>query len=136
MFPGKQIITIIALTILVVAGIAAVNPPPGEFKNLKILPKDISTQRLDSIMLSYNKALGTGCNFCHAPYKNFPDSLDFASDAEPMKENAREMMRMTMHINKTWFYFDKDERPEYLHVVNCMTCHRGNAYPAELPGEN
>ena len=39
------------------------------------------------------------------------------------------MMRMTIDINKTNFYFDKNERPEYLKVVNCKTCHRGEPFP-------
>ena len=91
--------------------------------------EDISEQKLDSIMESYNKALGIGCKFCHAPVANFPDSLDYASDSLPMKENAREMMRMNIYINKTYFYYPKTERPEYLNTVSCMTCHRGEEYP-------
>lgn len=100
-------------------------------RNLKILPKDISDQKLDSIMQSYNVALGVKCNFCHVPMKNLPDSLDYASDADPMKEEGRKMMRMTIDINKTNFYFDKKQRPEYLHTVTCKTCHRGEAFPPE-----
>ncbi|MGZ8549994.1 MAG: c-type cytochrome [Chitinophagaceae bacterium] len=129
MFIKKQIITITALTFLVIAGVAAVHAPGGEHKNLKVLPQDISKQKLDSIMESYTKALGIGCSFCHTEVKNFPDSIDYVSDINPMKENAREMMRMTILINKTYFHFDKNEKPEYLKVVNCKTCHRGEPYP-------
>lgn len=131
MLSRKQIAILFVFTLLVAAGVAAVSPSRGTHKNLKILPQDISDQQLDSIMESYNKALGVGCDFCHASVSNFPDSLDYASDQNRMKENAREMMRMTIHVNKTWFYFDKTQRPEYLNVVHCMTCHRGVAYPAE-----
>jgi hypothetical protein len=127
----KQILTISILTVMVVAGIAAVKPPKGPFKNLKILPQDISEAKLDSIMHSYNKALGEGCKFCHAPVANFPDSLDYASDALPMKNNAREMMRMNIYINQTYFNYPKGEKPEYLNTVHCMTCHRGEAMPSE-----
>ncbi|HKZ66535.1 MAG TPA: c-type cytochrome [Chitinophagaceae bacterium] len=126
---NKQIITILTLVVLVTGGMAAVNAPKEKYKNLKILPKDISEQKLDSIMDSYSKALGIGCNFCHVELKDFPDSLDYVSDANTMKENAREMMRMTILINKTYFHFDKNEKPEYLKVVNCKTCHRGEPYP-------
>lgn len=126
---SKKLITILVLTAFVVLGIAAAKPPKGTHKNLQILPKDISDQKLDSIMESYNKALGIGCGFCHSPAKNNADSLDFAIDENPMKENARKMMRMTIDINKNNFYFDKSIRPEYLNVVNCKTCHRGEAYP-------
>lgn len=128
---SKKIITLFALGALVVLGVAAVKAPSGPHKNLQVLPKDISEQKLDSIMESYTKALGVGCSFCHSEVKNFPDSLDFAIDEKPMKEDARKMMRMTIEINKNNFYYDKAERPEYLKVVTCKTCHRGEAYPAD-----
>jgi hypothetical protein len=125
----KPFVTIGVLSMLVTAGVAAVNIPREDFKNLKILPKDISLQKLDSIMESYNKALAVNCSFCHTQVKNFPDSLDFASDENHMKEEARRMMRMTIDLNKTWFYFNKDQQPIDLNVVQCMTCHRGDPYP-------
>jgi hypothetical protein len=128
---NKQILAVSVLVLLVIVGTAAINAPNEEYKNLKILPKDISKQKMDSIMDSYTKALGIGCDFCHVEVKNFPDSLDYASDTNPMKENAREMMRMTIHINKTYFHFNKNEKPEELKVVNCKTCHRGEPYPVE-----
>ena len=131
MIINKKLITALTLTILVIAGIAAVKNPGQKHKNLKILPQDISEQKLDSIMESYSKALGVSCSFCHTEVKGFTDSLDYVADDNPMKENAREMMRMTIYINKTHFYFDKNERPEYLKVVNCKTCHRGEPFPED-----
>jgi len=128
---NKKSITLFILTALVTGGIAAVDGPQGKYKNLKILPKDISEQKMDSIMESYSKALGVSCSFCHTEVKNFTDSLDYASDDNTMKENAREMMRMTILINKTYFHFDKNEKPEYLKVVNCKTCHRGEPFPED-----
>ena len=101
----KKVITVSVLTMLVIVGIAAVSKPNGKHKNLKILPNDISVQKLDS--------------------------LDYASDKHEMKENARKMMRMTIEINRTNFYFDTTQRPEYLKVVNCKTCHRGEPYPVD-----
>jgi hypothetical protein len=124
---AKQLTTILVLTGLVTAGIAAIKPSGGDFKNLQILPKDISVEKLDSIMGSYNKALGVGCDFCHTAGK---ENLDFADDKLPMKTEARKMMRMTIELNKTYFYYDSTKRPEYLNVVHCMMCHRGEAYPA------
>lgn len=126
----KPFLTLLALTILVISGISAISFR-GTHKNLKILPQDISPQKLDSIMESYSKALGVSCNFCHVPYKNFPDSLDYASDEDPMKETARKMMNLTIHLNKTYFYYDSTIRPEYLKVVTCQTCHRGEAFPEQ-----
>ncbi|MBC7875499.1 MAG: c-type cytochrome [Ferruginibacter sp.] len=131
MLHKKKLLAFASLSVFILLGIAAVKPNAQKERNLKILPKDISDAKLDSIMESYNIALGVKCNFCHVPVQNFPDSLNFASDAEPMKEEARKMMRMTIHINKTNFYFDKNEKPEYLHTVTCKTCHRGEPFPPE-----
>src|SRR5690606_23342798 len=41
--------------------------PP--WKNLKVLPKDISKDSLDHLMKGYTLALGVKCNYCHAPSK-------------------------------------------------------------------
>lgn len=122
----KQLIAVLALTIVVAGGMAAIKAPVDKHKNLQILPKDISDKKLDSIMESYNKALGVGCDFCHTKAK---DEFDFADDKPAMKAEARKMMRMTIEMNTKYFYYDSTERPVYLKVVNCMTCHRGEPYP-------
>jgi len=135
MAKSKQFITMIVLSAMVIAGVAAVHAPPVKERNLKVLPKDISDAKLDSIMHSYNVALGVKCNFCHVkPTMWMPgqDSLDYASDKEPMKEEGRKMMRMTIKINSENFWFNKSEQPEYLQTVTCITCHRGEAFPPEV----
>jgi len=131
MIHKKKIAVFSALSVFVLLGVAAVKPRLQKDRNLKVLPIDISDIKLDSIMQTYNIALGVKCNFCHVPMKNIPDSLDYISDAEPMKENARKMMRMVININKTNFYFDENQRPEYLNTVTCKTCHRGHEFPPE-----
>ena len=95
-------------------GSAFVNRNSGD-RNLQVLPKDISDQKLDSIMQTYNKALGVKCEFCHTP----------------LQEEARKMMRMTIELNRKYFYFDSTQRPEYLHTVTCKTCHQGEPFPPE-----
>ncbi len=138
MLHKKKIAVFFTLSVFVLFGVAAVKPSrlknssSGQVqkdRNLKVLPKDISDVKLDSIMQTYNISLGVKCNFCHVPMKNIADSLDYVSDAEPMKEEARKMMRMTIHINKTNFYFDRNIQPEYLNTVHCNTCHRGEPFP-------
>lgn len=119
------------ITLFVTIGTALVISSGPSHKNLQVLPNDISAFKLDSIMQTYNAALGVNCKFCHVAFKQFPDSLDYASDAEPMKDQARKMMRMNIHINKTWFYFDSTERPEYLKTVTCNTCHKGEPFPEQ-----
>ncbi|MBC7936812.1 MAG: c-type cytochrome [Rhizobacter sp.] len=108
----------------------------GKYKNLKILPKDIPEKKLDSIMNAYNVALKVSCDFCHIKAKQSlfsitppKDELDYALD-NPMKEEARKMIKLQMEINKNYFHHDSTIRPEYLNVVSCNTCHRGNPYPA------
>lgn len=131
MIHQKKVMVVAGIAAFIVISLAATKAPVLQERNLKVLPKDISNAKLDSIMKSYNIALGVKCDFCHVPVKNIKDSLDFASDAEPMKEEARRMMRMTIDINKNNFYYNKDIRPEYLHVVTCKTCHRGEPFPPE-----
>ena len=124
-------ITLLILSSLVILGVAATTRPDARYKNLQILPKDISEHDMDSIMNSYTRALGMGCGFCHNPVAGFEDSLDFVTDKNEMKENARKMMRMTIEINTKNFYYDKKKSPVYLNTVHCYTCHKGEAYPAQ-----
>jgi hypothetical protein len=131
MFKKRKLIVTIFLMSSVVAGIAAINNPRFNHKNLKVLPKDISDEKLDSIMHSFTVALGVECKFCHQPVKGFTDSLDFVSDQEPMKENARDMMRMVIDVNSRYFNFDSTRRPEYLHTITCKNCHQGQPLPPE-----
>lgn len=106
--------------------LTAANPLPK--RNLQVLPKDIDHETLDSIMKSYNKALGVACNFCHVRLHDQTDSLDYASDKDPMKTTARKMMRMTIEINRKNFWTDKKKRAHELNEVSCHTCHRGEAW--------
>lgn len=127
----NKIKAILGLSAFVILGVAAVHAPYQKERNLKVLPKDISDKKLDSIMESYNVALGVKCDFCHVKQKVFPGDFDYAADTEPMKEEARKMMRMTIDINKNNFWYNKDEQPEYLKTVTCKTCHKGEPFPLD-----
>ncbi|HOZ84422.1 MAG TPA: c-type cytochrome [Niabella sp.] len=107
-----------------------VNTSPEKNRNLKVLPADITNERLDSIMETYSKGLGVTCDFCHIlEVKGEDTAVNFASDANPAKEVARTMIRLTMDINKNYFNFDTTIHPAYLNKVGCFTCHKGDAYP-------
>src|SRR5690242_21691300 len=106
MISKQQWITALFIASFVTFGVAAMRIPENRPRNLKVLPKDISDRVLDSFMESYCKALNVGCDFCHVKPKNFPDSIDFVSDDHPMKLEARKMMRLTIQLNKDYFYFD------------------------------
>ena len=135
---GRKIAaTLCTIVMLVCVVLAAGEAGRNNFRNLKVLPNDISDRMLDSIMGSYNKALNVNCDFCHAKRQAlFPDpgnqnELDFASDANGMKEQARRMMRLNIDINKNYFYYDSTKRPEFLTVITCRTCHQGHVFPPE-----
>src|SRR3954464_15060449 len=108
MFFKKKITVASTLIALVVLGIAASAPADPTYKNLKILPKNITHEELDSVMHQFNSSLGVKCNFCHASQKDNERKLDFASDEKGEKNAARDMMRMTARINKKFFHYKKD----------------------------
>jgi len=107
--------------------------PEGPPKNLKILPADTN---LVQVMGGIRVALGVQCNFCHgpanaggrgagggggAPGGGPPAPVDFASDENPKKLMARNMMRMLDDINSGPLNGKMQ--------VTCYTCHRGEATP-------
>lgn len=119
------------LAVFVLVGIAAVKQPVNEkFKNLQVLPKNITTDSLDKIMDDFNVQLGVDCKYCHVRDKK-ADTLMFDKDDKSEKEIARNMMRMTMDINKKYFQFNETVTAEQVQAVNCFTCHRGQPMPAK-----
>lgn len=104
--------------------------PDDGFKNLQVLPKDISDEKLDEVMDGFKEALGVKCGFCHARNADTTiHHLDFASDANDKKDAARYMMRMTADINKLYFNPYKSMQPDTIQYVTCITCHRGLKEP-------
>ena len=124
-------VVVLSVLVATVVGMSSFMPKAEEKKgkNLKVLPKDISHEDLDKVMHGFNKALGVRCNFCHAPQKDDPKRMDFASDAKPEKERARMMMRMTSKINKKYFHVKGVSNPAAILAVSCATCHNGKAFP-------
>ena len=130
---GKKTIVAIVAGLFLIAGIAATKPPEApKYKNLKILPKNISKEDLDKVMDHFKAALGVKCSFCHAPSKDSTQKWpDFASDDKPEKLIARKMMKMTSKINKKFFSDNKNEQGVTVPAIECMTCHRGSPHPEE-----
>lgn len=104
--------------------------PQTKWKNLKVLPQNISKDSLDHLMEGYSNALSVKCNYCHTPKKQDPTKLDFASDDKIEKEIARGMIQMTNDLNKNYFlpHFP-DPKPAQVYVINCVVCHRGAPNP-------
>jgi len=124
---------VMIVSLFIIVGIAATKPPEDhKFKNLKILPKNISKEDLDKVMDNFKAALGVKCGFCHAPSKDSTQKWpDFASDEKPEKLVARKMMKMTNKINKKYFSYVKNEQGQFVPTVECMTCHRGKEHPGK-----
>ncbi|OOQ60887.1 c-type cytochrome [Mucilaginibacter pedocola] len=125
-------LTAVAALLSVVAFMAMSPAPPAEehkFENLKVLPKKITGEQLHDVMEGWNMALGVRCNFCHARNES-TNKMDFASDAKPEKQMARDMFKMTAALNKKYFGAKKDSLGMVMQTgVNCNTCHRGTSHP-------
>jgi len=127
---------IAAATLLASSALAAQEPP----QNLQVLPKDIPRPELTAIMRGFTQSLGVRCEFCHAmrdgvtPAPGQPiqiNQLNLPSDANPRKNAARFMMRMTDSLNRVVLASLPDRRDPPV-VVSCMTCHRQNPVPTTI----
>ena len=88
--------------------------PQQPHKNLKVLQED----QVRPVMGAMRGALGQQCNFCHIQGDN-------ASDENPKKLVARQMMTMVNDINAKF--------PDGKAHVSCYTCHRGKTMPDMVP---
>jgi hypothetical protein len=89
-------------------------PAPQAPKNLKLL----KPEEVRPMMGAFRTALGVQCNACHV-------QGNFASDDNPKKEVARNMIVMMREINAKF--------PDGKMHVSCYTCHRGSTEPAVAP---
>lgn len=110
---------------------------PEEPENLKVLPGTVKGSELGSVMRGFATGLGVRCQHCHAAREGQeldPMDLmtfDFPSDANPMKEKARTMLRMVRAINETHLS-ELDVPDSERLVVSCITCHHGLDKPRQL----
>jgi hypothetical protein len=131
-FNKKIIATLGLLSVVVLGALTSMTPqkPQDEgFKNLKVLPKSISGDNLHKVMEEWEHSLGVHCNFCHVRNEE-TKKMDWANDAKPEKEMARDMYKMMNKINQKYFHAKKDSLGMIMQSgVNCNTCHRGTAHP-------
>jgi Photosynthetic reaction centre cytochrome C subunit len=127
----KKFVVILLLASIVAICVAALPPGNPNYKNLKVLPKDISTKDLSRIMVDdFQDGLGVSCGFCHSEEKD-SHRLDYASDEKPEKQIARLMMQMTMGINKKYFKLKQPVIGDSTLVISCVTCHNGQPRPGD-----
>ena len=93
----------------------------GREKNVKLLG-DMPVSQFIPVMNYFASSLGRRCNFCHV---NTNGQWDYASDAKPEKNTAREMIRLVLNTNKEFFKGNTE--------VSCYVCHRGRSNPLNVP---
>lgn len=91
-----------------------------ELENVEVMDPKMRLVDARKYMVTFNEALGVACRDCH-------DLRNFASDDKPLKVVARDMMKMQLEINESWF-------PGKGEVVTCWTCHRGDRIPPSSSG--
>ena len=112
---------LIGLIVFAAANTAsAQNPTPqraGErYKSVRVLTEAPASQMIE-MMSVIAGSLGVTCAHCH--------ETDFASDAKPMKDTAREMIRLTATTDAAFGGRG---------VITCNTCHQGHATPPAVAG--
>ena len=130
MFFNKKMLIVLILIGCISICAAALTHPVNEFRNLKVLPKNVSSKELSRIMVDeFTDGLGVSCGFCHKGDKE-SHKLDYASDENPEKQIARQMMRMAIRINRHYFKSGHAIIGDSALIVTCYTCHRGTPRPA------
>ncbi len=94
-------------------------PQPAEdvYKNIQAL-KGTPSDQLGASMQFISASLGVDCSFCHNTDK-------YDSDEKRPKQTARQMISMTLDINKASF----NGRLQ----ITCYSCHRGSQRPVNTP---
>jgi hypothetical protein len=93
-------------------------PAGKHYKNVKSALKDLPASEFIDQMHYFTWALGKDCEFCHVQRK-------FDSDDKEEKRTARQMIAMTIGINKDTF--------EGKEKVRCYTCHQFKEHPQLRP---
>ena len=114
----KKLIHVLTL-LFIVSSLGFMQDKP---KNMQVLDFE-SVRDLKKYMKKIQKDLGVKCKFCH-------DINDKSIDT-PHKKIAREMMRMQMDLNESFFALPGDslQMHEEMTQISCWTCHHGTKEP-------
>lgn len=128
-YNGKKLVLVLAMVLFVSILVSWNKPGKDDDRNLKVLPKNISSDSLERVMDSFITALGVDCGFCHAPKDpQQPKKPDYSSDANQVKDITRTMMRMTDEMNHKYMKRLPNENVQF---ITCNTCHKGEPMPAK-----
>ncbi len=136
--PYKKCVVLSSLAGLCLLGIMAAKPLKEDipkYKNLKVLSGKISDEDMDYVMQSFSVNLGANCLFCHPGKQTGTEfSIDYVTDVLQNKRIARNMLKMTMKLNKKYFNTRLTALMNTRGKIWCKTCHQGNPVPI-LPPE-
>lgn len=125
-----------ALCVLATSGVlatSAVGAQPPQVPNRVDSPTvkaltGLTVPEFEQEMQRFVEAIGESCGGCHLPRGNF------ASDDNPRKVKARQMIEMTKALNRQFFPdFKPAEGESVLGRVTCYTCHQGELTPKSAP---
>jgi hypothetical protein len=77
-------------------------------------------EQMYQVMYLMSRSLGVSCAFCHAA-----ETDKFELDTKKEKQSARQMIRMTEEINRTYFAGQTE--------ITCNSCHHGQTRPVAIP---
>ena len=131
----RSTIVILGLVFLVAVSYAFSTIKDPGYKNLQILPKNITEKQMDSVMHHFTTSLNVKCSFCHIRQEaSGNETWDWASDSNKHKLVARQMMTMTNKLNDEYFpYSGKAADLSTILTVTCYSCHNGNKQPETKP---
>jgi hypothetical protein len=99
-------------------------------KNIQVL-KGLPESQLFPLMNFVSVSLGVKCDFCHVKQKDPKGGEDkwvWESDEKEHKRIGRQMMRMTLDINKS-----ANAEAFGSFGITCYTCHRGTSGAPRMP---
>lgn len=124
----RTILVLLSLASFVAMSFIITQQRPPLYKNLKVLPKNITKEQMDSVMHHFSLSLGVRCNYCHVRNES-AKTWNFASDSIKHKLVARDMMKMTQQINNKYFDVTGAKGLNAKLMVTCYSCHHGKAEP-------
>jgi hypothetical protein len=131
--PYKKITVLSIIAGFTLLGILAAKPAQEEksrYRNLKVLSKSITEADMEYVMETFSVNLGANCLFCHPGKQNGAEfSIDNVTDQLQNKKVARDMLRMTMKLNKKYFNINMTGRMTVRGRIWCKTCHQGKPIP-------
>ena len=130
----KKIILIVLVLFSISLSFAFFQENKPKYENLKVLPKNITKQEMDSVMRHFSMSLGVRCTFCHVRETEGQKNFIFASDSLKNKLVARNMFKMMNKINKKYFKNDASaDVANRIPRVSCYSCHHGKEKPENRP---